>query len=145
MIPSSMRRIATGTPQASSALLSSIAPTGARASPAVAFAYNPRCQQRRRYSSSKPSSPNDSPKNVPDGQVAAAPSTTKRGGRRKAKDSLLAAQQANLPSVPSTHHVPHEGMSIGCQENITSDPLTSPYSARPVHILLPPPTDVGDT
>jgi len=112
MIPSSMRRIATGTPQASSALISSIAPISARASPAVAFAYNHRCQQRRRYSSSKPSSPNDSPKNVPDGQVAATPSTTKRGGRRKAKDSLLAAQQANLPSVPSTHHVPHEALAL---------------------------------
>ncbi|KAH7027604.1 uncharacterized protein B0I36DRAFT_364785 [Microdochium trichocladiopsis] len=111
MIPSSMRRVVTGAPQTSTALLSNLNPVAARASPAVAFAYNPRCQQRRRYSSSKPSSPNDSPKNVPDGQVTTTPSTTKRGGRRKAKESLL-AQQANLPSVPSTHHVPHEALAL---------------------------------
>ena len=107
-----MRRVVAGAPQASAALVHNLTPTGIRTTPAaVALAYNPRCQQRRRYSSSKPSSPNDSPKNIPDGQVTTAPGSTKRGGRRKAKDSLV-AQQANLPSVPSTHHVPHEALAL---------------------------------
>ncbi|KAI0141632.1 hypothetical protein GGR57DRAFT_487068 [Xylariaceae sp. FL1272] len=111
MIPSSVRRIATAAPQ--SPLLACFAPTATRASTAFAISANPRCNQRRRYSSSKPSSPNDSPKGLPDGQVTASPSTsTKQSGEkrmRKAKD--LAATQ-KLPSVPSTQNVPQEAVAL---------------------------------
>ncbi|KAJ1327700.1 mitochondrial mRNA-processing protein COX24 [Microdochium nivale] len=145
MIPSTMRRVAAGAPHTSSALISNLTPVAIRITPAaVALAYNPSFQQRRRYSSSKPSSPNDSPKNIPDGQVTTAPTSTKRGGRRKAKDSLV-AQQANLPSVPSTHHVPHEALALSTffslhrpmsvthsfPKTISDDAFAQIFAARP--------------
>ncbi|KAI8631044.1 hypothetical protein F5Y19DRAFT_424735 [Xylariaceae sp. FL1651] len=111
MLPSSVRRIATAAPQ--SPLLASFAPTATRATAAFALASNPRCSQRRRYSSSKPSSPNDSPKGYPDGQVTTSPAqSTKQSGekrRRKVKDSAL---QQKLPSVPSTQDVPQEALAL---------------------------------
>ncbi|KAI8955537.1 hypothetical protein F4801DRAFT_528101 [Xylaria longipes] len=111
MLPSTVRRIATVAPQ--SPLLSSFAPVATRATAALALNSNPRCTQRRRYSSSKPSSPNDSPKGYPAGQVTASPAqSSKQGGekrKRKAKDSSL---QRKLPSVPSTQDVPQEALAL---------------------------------
>ncbi|KAI1342791.1 hypothetical protein F5Y15DRAFT_268878 [Xylariaceae sp. FL0016] len=107
MLPSSVRRVATTAPQ--SPLLSTFAPTSTRAPAGLAFTCSPRPSQRRRYSSSKPSSPSDSPKGIPDGQVATAPAQAKQR-KRKAKDGIAA--QSNLPSVPSTHHIPQNSLAL---------------------------------
>ncbi|KAF2964252.1 hypothetical protein GQX73_g9320 [Xylaria multiplex] len=111
MLPSTVRRIAAAAPQAP--LLASFAPTTSRASAALALNSNPRCNQRRRYSSSKPSSPNDSRKGLAAGQVTTSPTqSTKQSGekrRRKAKDS---STQQKLPSVPSTQDVPQEALAL---------------------------------
>lgn len=110
MLPSSVRRVVSAAPQ--SQLLSNLAPSSSRA-PAAAFTLcsNPQSQQRRRYSSSKPSSPSDSPKGIPDGQVTAAPSQSSKqsGEKRKRKVKEWMDIQQKLPSVPSTQHVPQEG------------------------------------
>ncbi|TGJ87617.1 hypothetical protein E0Z10_g1147 [Xylaria hypoxylon] len=110
MLPLTVRRIATTAPQA-------FAPTASRATAALTINStlnsNTRCSQRRRYSSSKPSSPNDSPKGYAAGQVTASPAqSTKQSGekrRRKAKDS---STQRKLPSVPSTQDVPQEALAL---------------------------------
>jgi len=107
MLPSTVRRLAAAAPQ--SPLLTSFVPTATRATAALNI-NSPRGNQRRRYSSSKPSSPNDSPNGLRDGQVSANPAqSTKQSGekrRRKARD-MNAGQK--LPSVPSTQDVPQEG------------------------------------
>ncbi|KAK7746082.1 hypothetical protein SLS62_009542 [Diatrype stigma] len=114
MLPSSMRRVVSSTPQ--STFRSSLAPSTSRTSAAaLAFTSNPRCQQRRRYSSSKPSSPKDSPKGVPDDKITAAPASTKQGGekrRRKSNKDNADSNQHKLPSVPSTQHVPDKSMAL---------------------------------
>ncbi|KAI0109034.1 hypothetical protein GGR51DRAFT_558832 [Nemania sp. FL0031] len=112
MLPSTVRRLATAAPQSS--LLAAFAPTATRATAALTLSGNPRCTQRRRYSSSKPSSPNDSSsKGVPAGQVTTSPAqSTKQSGekrKRKAKDSN---PQRKLPSVPSTQDVPQEALAL---------------------------------
>ncbi|KAF3018232.1 hypothetical protein E8E14_013148 [Neopestalotiopsis sp. 37M] len=118
MLPSSVRRVVVATPPAS--ILSNFAPTAVRATAASAISlpYNPRNQQRRRYSSSKPSSPNDSPKGLPAGQMTASPAQSKSAEKpagekrkRKAKDNSAAGVE-KLPSVPSTHHVPQEAVAL---------------------------------
>ncbi|KAH6657377.1 hypothetical protein BKA67DRAFT_655652 [Truncatella angustata] len=120
MLPSSVRRVVAAPP---AAILSNFAPTAARATTAAtasaSFSYNPRSQQRRRYSSSKPSSPNDSSKGLPAGQMTASPAQSSKSSaekpagekrKRKAKDSTDAL--GKLPSVPSTHHVPQEALAL---------------------------------
>ncbi|KAK8104233.1 mitochondrial 37S ribosomal protein mS38 [Apiospora kogelbergensis] len=112
MLPSSVRRVVAAAP--SSPLLSNLVPSATRATAAASLAF-PRTQQRRRYSSSKPSSPSDSPKGLPAGQVTASHAqATKTGsekrGRRKAKDTTDA--QGALPAVPSTQHVPKESLAL---------------------------------
>ncbi|KAK9425722.1 putative Mitochondrial mRNA-processing protein COX24 C-terminal domain-containing protein [Seiridium unicorne] len=119
MLPSSVRRVVAVAPPTS--ILSNFAPTTARATAAtaVSYPYNPRNQQRRRYSSSKPSSPNDSPKGLPAGQMTASPgqsskSVEKPAGekrKRRAKDNNTDGL-GKLPSVPSTHHVPQEALAL---------------------------------
>ncbi|KAK8009001.1 hypothetical protein PG991_011552 [Apiospora marii] len=112
MLPSSVRRVVAAAP--STPLLANLVPNAARATSAASIAF-PRTQQRRRYSSSKPSSPSDSPKGLPTGQVAASPAqASKAGGEkrrgRKAKDTSDA--QGALPAVPSTQHVPKESLAL---------------------------------
>ncbi|KAI0467220.1 hypothetical protein F4859DRAFT_280100 [Xylaria cf. heliscus] len=110
MLPSTVRRIATIGPQ--SPLLSSFTPAATRASVALTLHSNPRCTQQRRYSSSKPSSPNDSSNGLPAGQVTASPAQSSKQGekrKRKPKDSSL---QRKLPSVPSTQDVPQEAVAL---------------------------------
>ncbi|KAI0976800.1 hypothetical protein F4678DRAFT_480256 [Xylaria arbuscula] len=111
MLPSTVRRIAAAAPQ--SPLLASLASTATRSTAALTLNSNPQCCQRRRYSSSKPSSPNDSPKGYAAGQVTASPAqSTKQSGekrKRKAKDSSI---QRKLPSVPSTQDVPQEAFAL---------------------------------
>ncbi|KAI1413258.1 hypothetical protein F5Y13DRAFT_32311 [Hypoxylon sp. FL1857] len=112
MLPSSVRRVVSAAPQ--SPLLSNLASSSTRAPAALALCCNPRGQQRRRYSSSKPSSPNDSPKGISDGQVTTTPSQSSKQkgekGRRKAKEWMDIQQK--LPSVPSTQHVPQEALAL---------------------------------
>ncbi|GAP85369.1 putative DUF1713 domain protein [Rosellinia necatrix] len=116
LLPSTVRRLATAAPQ--SPLLASFAPTATRATTVLALHGNPRCSPQRRYSSSKPSSPNDSPKGYSAGQVTTSPAqSTKQSGekqsgekrRRKAKES---SPQRKLPSVPSTQDVPQEALAL---------------------------------
>ncbi|ORY57227.1 uncharacterized protein BCR38DRAFT_449950 [Pseudomassariella vexata] len=150
MLPSSVRRVVSVAPQSSS-LLSGFAPaTAARATAAAAFSStrNPRCQQRRRYSSSKPSNPSDSPKGLPDGQITTAPAQSaktsgEKRGRRKAKDAA-ATGLGDLPSVPSTQHVPmkavalssffslHRPMSVtqDCPKTVSDDAFAQIFASR---------------
>jgi hypothetical protein len=116
MLPSTVRRIARVAPQ--SPLVASFSPAAARITSSLLIGNNPTCSQRRRYSSSKPSSPNDSPKGYPDGQVTAGPTqSTKQNGekqngekrKRKTKDT---SAQRKLPSVPSTQDVPQEALAL---------------------------------
>ncbi|KAI1378587.1 hypothetical protein F4677DRAFT_372150 [Hypoxylon crocopeplum] len=114
MLPSSVRRVVSAAPQ--SPLLSNFVPSSARtpASAALTLCCNPRAQQRRRYSSSKPSSPNDSPKGISDGQVTATPSQSSKqsGEKRRRKAKEWTDIQQKLPSVPSTQHVPQEALAL---------------------------------
>jgi hypothetical protein len=107
MLPSTVRRLATATPQ--SPLLTSFIPTATRATAALNL-NNPRGNQRRRYSSSKPSSPNDSPNGLRDGQVSASPAqSTKQNGEKRRRKARDMNSRQKLPSVPSTQDVPQEG------------------------------------
>ncbi|KAI1752200.1 hypothetical protein F4782DRAFT_160117 [Xylaria castorea] len=111
MLPSTVRRIATATPQ--SPLLSSFTPAAARATAALTLTSDPRYTQRRRYSSSKPSSPNDSSKGFPAGQVTTSPAqSSKQGGEKRRRKAKVASPQQNLPSVPSTQDVPQEALAL---------------------------------
>ncbi|KAI1077414.1 hypothetical protein F5B20DRAFT_583409 [Whalleya microplaca] len=107
MWPSSMRRVVSAAPQ--SPLLSNFAATST-----FTLAPGPRGQQRRRYSSSKPSSPNDSPKGITNGQVTTSPaqSTKQSGEKRRRKVKEWMDIQQKLPSVPSTQHVPEEALAL---------------------------------
>ncbi|KAI1425759.1 hypothetical protein F5Y12DRAFT_745460 [Xylaria sp. FL1777] len=111
MLPSTVRRFAAAAPQ--SPLLASFAPTATRATAALVLNSNPRCSQRRRYSSSKPSSPNDSPKGYAAGQVTASPAqSTKQSGEKKKRKAKDSSTQRKLPSVPSTQDVPQEAFAL---------------------------------
>lgn len=117
MLPSTVRRLAKAAPQ--SPLLASFSPAAARITSSSSFTLisnNPTCNPQRRYSSSKPSSPNDSPKGYPDGQVTAGPSQStkqnseKQSGEKRKRKAKETSAQRKLPSVPSTQDVPQEGM-----------------------------------
>ncbi|KAI1119142.1 hypothetical protein F5Y14DRAFT_122890 [Nemania sp. NC0429] len=114
MIPSTVRRLAAAAPQ--SPLLSSLAPVAGRASratTALTLSGSPRCSQRRRYSSSKPSGPNDSAKGFPAGQVATSPAqSTKQGGEKRRRKAKASSPQRKLPSVPSTQDIPQEALAL---------------------------------
>ncbi|KAI1448587.1 hypothetical protein F5Y02DRAFT_373966 [Annulohypoxylon stygium] len=115
MLPSSMRRVVSAAPQSS--LLSSFAPASTRIPTAFNLCSNPRGQQRRRYSSSKPSSPNDSPKDPKDisnNQVTATPSQSSKKTREKQKRKTAEWPESKpkLPSVPSTQHLPQEALAL---------------------------------
>ncbi|KAI1807070.1 hypothetical protein F4811DRAFT_550300 [Daldinia bambusicola] len=112
MLPSSVRRVVTAAPQSS--LLSNLTPSSARAPAILTLSCSSRGQQRRRYSSSKPSSPNDSPKGISDGQVTSSPSQSSKqsGEKRKRKGKEWMDLQQKLPSVPSTQHVPQEALAL---------------------------------
>ncbi|KAI0882233.1 uncharacterized protein GGS22DRAFT_170520 [Annulohypoxylon maeteangense] len=115
MLPSSMRRVVSAAPQSS--LLSNFAPASTRIPAAFNLCCNPRGQQRRRYSSSKPSSPNDSPKDPKDisnNQVTATPSQSSKKTREKQKRKTndWPDNKPKLPSVPSTQHLPQEALAL---------------------------------
>ncbi|KAL1879953.1 hypothetical protein VTK73DRAFT_6533 [Phialemonium thermophilum] len=118
MLPTSVRRVVSAaTPQSSTALLSS----GIRASSCVTLSGRAVGHQRR-YSSSKPSSPdNGEPKNIATSDSVTASSSgesksskTKAAGERrkkKAKDAS-ASLATRLPVVPSTQHLSQEALGL---------------------------------
>ncbi|KAI1209189.1 uncharacterized protein F4807DRAFT_427506 [Annulohypoxylon truncatum] len=115
MLPSSMRRVVSAAPQSS--LLSTFAPASTRIPAAFNLCCKSTGQQRRRYSSSKPSSPNDSPKDPKDisnNQVTATPSQSSKKGREKQKRKAneWPDGKPKLPSVPSTQHLPQEALAL---------------------------------
>ncbi|KAK5632641.1 hypothetical protein RRF57_008355 [Xylaria bambusicola] len=123
MLPLTVRRIAAAAPHPP--LLASFASTATRATAGLTLSSSPRCNQRRRYSSSKPSSPKDSPKGYAAGQVTANPSqstkqndetasstqSTKQTGEKKKRKAKASSTERKLPSVPSTQNIPQEGTS----------------------------------
>ncbi|KAI0200857.1 hypothetical protein F4808DRAFT_460369 [Astrocystis sublimbata] len=110
MLPSTVRRIATVAPQCP--LLSACTPLAPRATAALALHSNPRCTQRRRYSSSKPSGPNDSLKGLSADQVSASPAqSSKHGGEKRKRKTKESSAIGKLPSVPSTQDVPQEALA----------------------------------
>lgn len=112
MIPQSVRRVVAAAPQ--SPVVSSLAASSAPRAGAsyMLSSYQPNSLQKRRYSSSKPSSPDDGSSRVfaTRGSVPAA-GTSKTPGekrKRKAKEPVMPP----LPSVPSTRHIKDEGSFI---------------------------------
>ncbi|KAK3330067.1 hypothetical protein B0H66DRAFT_542684 [Apodospora peruviana] len=110
MLPSSVRRVVGVAPQspAVSSLASSV-PLAAAAAAAAAAAvasisgrssYKPNCHQRR-YSSSKPSRPDDS--------FSASRPSVPASRKRKAKETPVVPQ---LPSVPSTRHIKDGALAL---------------------------------
>lgn len=112
MLPATVRRVVAAPAVASS--LGAVAPMAAAVGVARPFRHQRRC------SSSKPSSSDNGPKDIP-GQSAAVPaaSTSSRSEakaapekrKRRTKDARDAASH-KLPSVPSTQHLSQEGRSF---------------------------------
>ncbi|KAK0730336.1 hypothetical protein B0H67DRAFT_503645 [Lasiosphaeris hirsuta] len=108
MLPSSVRRVVAAAPQSPVVSLASSVP---RAGTIFTLAYRPNAHQRR-FSSSKPSSPNDGSRDFAARPSVPASGSTKAAGekrKRKAKDSSAAPQ---LPSVPSTRHIKDEALAL---------------------------------
>jgi hypothetical protein len=110
MLPPSVRRVVSTAP--SSAIVSSLASSAPRAAAAgtLGLTYNPGHQ--RRYSSSKPSSPDGGSRDYaarPSVPASGSSKTTGEKRKRKAKDSSAAPQ---LPSVPSTRHIKDEALAL---------------------------------
>jgi len=108
MLPSSVRRVVSAAP--SSPVVSSLASSAPRAAASVfGRAYKPNGHQRR-YSSSKPSSPDDGSRDFaarPSVPASGNSKTTGEKRKRKAKDAA-----PPLPSVPSTRHIKDEGLAL---------------------------------
>lgn len=113
MLPCSVRRVAAVPP---TPLVSSLSTSAPRAAATVGIARPIRHQ--RRWSSSKPSSSDNGPKDIP-GQSAVPASASSRSGqskttgekrKRKSKDSAERNASQKLPSVPSTQHLSQEGL-----------------------------------
>ncbi|KAI2614875.1 hypothetical protein GGR54DRAFT_632521 [Hypoxylon sp. NC1633] len=107
-----MRRVVSAAPQSPLFSNFNFATTSTRATAALTLCRNPRSLQQRRYSSSKPSSPNDSPKGIPDGQVTTPSQSKQSGEKRRGKVKEWVDVQQKLPSVPSTQHVPQEALAL---------------------------------
>ncbi|KAK1781246.1 hypothetical protein QBC45DRAFT_390766 [Copromyces sp. CBS 386.78] len=112
MIPQSVRRVVAAAPQSPvvSSLTASSAP---RAAASYMFSsYQPTSLQKRRYSSSKPSSPDDGSSRVfaTRGSVPAAGASKTPGEKRKRKAKEPAMPP--LPSVPSTRHIKDEALAL---------------------------------
>ncbi|KAL7908667.1 hypothetical protein GGI35DRAFT_451742 [Trichoderma velutinum] len=110
MLPLSVRRAVAAAPQGASGLTSLA--TSAPKVAASSFILN---RPQRRYSSSKPSR-SDEPNDIAAGQ--SVPASTSRGEskgsrKRKTKDSSdRNAAFKKLPSVPATHHMSQEALSL---------------------------------
>ncbi|KAH6681018.1 hypothetical protein F5X68DRAFT_211706 [Plectosphaerella plurivora] len=112
MLPATVRRAAA--PAVAS--LANVAPKAAAVT--VNMARTP-FRHQRRCSSSKPSSSDNGPKDIPGQSAAAVPATTARAGetkgpekrKRRTKDAREAASH-KLPSVPSTQHLSQEALGL---------------------------------
>ena len=104
MLPSSVRRVVAAAPQ--SHAVSSLASSVPRAAAAYGLPYQPKGFHQRRYSSSKPSSPDDGSRDF-----AARPVPASRAKTEKTKGSAKGAAP-QPPSVPSTRHIGDEGVFL---------------------------------
>lgn len=107
MLNSSVRRVvAAAAPQSPAA--SSVTSAVPRAAVAYSLPYRPAGVHQRRYSSSKPSSPDDGSRDYTSRPSVPAEESKTTGEKRKRKAKEPVPQ---LPSVPSTRHIKNEGMS----------------------------------
>ncbi|EGO53121.1 hypothetical protein NEUTE1DRAFT_119080 [Neurospora tetrasperma FGSC 2508] len=112
MIPQSVRRVVAAAPQ--SPVVSSLAASSAPRAGAsyILSSYQPNALQKRRYSSSKPSSPDDGSSRAFAARASVpAAGTSKTPGekrKRKAKEPVMPP----LPSVPSTRHIKDEALAL---------------------------------
>ncbi|KAK0668316.1 hypothetical protein QBC41DRAFT_322109 [Cercophora samala] len=105
MLPLSVRRaVASAAPQSPATVVSSLAASAPKA------AYKATGLHQRRYSSSKPSSPDDGARDFaarPSVPASGNSKTTGEKRKRKAKDA-----GPQLPSVPSTKHIKDEALAL---------------------------------
>ncbi|KAB5549912.1 hypothetical protein GE09DRAFT_1241661 [Coniochaeta sp. 2T2.1] len=109
MLPSSVRRVvATASPS-----LTSTTTRAATATGCFALSNRPNGHQRR-FSSSKPSSPDNGSKDIAQSIPAAKASESKTaaGEKRKRRAKDASAQAKQLPSVPSTQHLSPEALGL---------------------------------
>ncbi|KAK0632446.1 hypothetical protein B0T14DRAFT_560136 [Immersiella caudata] len=108
MLPSSVRRVVSTAP--SSPVVSSLTSSAPRAAASVfGRAYKPNGHQRR-YSSSKPSSPDGGSRDFAARPTVPASGNSKTTGEKRKRKAKDAAPQ--LPSVPSTRHIKDEGLAL---------------------------------
>ncbi|KAH8899199.1 hypothetical protein GQ53DRAFT_873389 [Thozetella sp. PMI_491] len=118
MLPPSVRRVVAAAPQ-SPVVAAAFASPVPRAAGAYALSYRPNSHQRR-LSSSKPSSPDNGPKDFsarpsvhPSSDRAKSGDSKSPGEKRKRKAKEAAAPAAKpLPSVPSTQHLSQEALAL---------------------------------
>ncbi|KAK4132838.1 hypothetical protein BT67DRAFT_450802 [Trichocladium antarcticum] len=109
MLPSSVRRVVAAAAPQSSAVVSSLASSGPRAAVAYNLPYRQTGLHQRRYSSSKPSSPDDGSRDFAARPAVPATRASKAAEKSKAQAKELAPQP---PSVPSTRHIGDEGLAL---------------------------------
>ncbi|GAB1310563.1 Small ribosomal subunit protein mS38 [Madurella fahalii] len=108
MLNSSVRRVvAAAAPQSPAA--SSVASAVPRAAVAYSLPYRPAGVHQRRYSSSKPSSPDDGSRDYTSRPSVPAEESKTTGEKRKRKAKEPVPQ---LPSVPSTRHIKNEALAL---------------------------------
>ncbi|AEO70526.1 uncharacterized protein THITE_2122112 [Thermothielavioides terrestris NRRL 8126] len=106
MLPSSVRRVAAAAPQ--SPAVSSLTSSVPRAAVAYSLPYKRNSLHQRRYSSSKPSSPDGGSRDF-----AARPSVPASRGSKSEKSKAQAKEAVpQPPSVPSTRHIGDEGLAL---------------------------------
>lgn len=107
MLPSSVRRVVAAAAPQSPTVVSSLASSGPRAAVAYNLPYKPTGLHQRRYSSSKPSSPDGGSRDF-----AARPAVPAARGSKTTEKSKAAKEIVpQPPSVPSTRHIGDEGLS----------------------------------
>ncbi|AEO53646.1 hypothetical protein MYCTH_2295272 [Thermothelomyces thermophilus ATCC 42464] len=105
MLPSSVRRVVAAAPQ--SPAVSSLTSVVPRAAAAYSLPYRPTGLHQRRYSSSKPSSPDDGSRDFAARSVPAS-----RGSKSEKTKGQAKAPIPQPPSVPSTRHIGDEGLAL---------------------------------
>lgn len=127
MLPSSVRRVVAAAPP------SSLASSVPRAAAVYSLPYKPNSLHQRRYSSSKPSSPDDGSRDF-----AARPVPASRAKSEKAKGQAKGAAP-QPPSVPSTRHIGDEGLFFVCLARSTHQAICS-HTAQASPCLLSSPS-----
>ncbi|KAK3309919.1 uncharacterized protein B0T15DRAFT_18353 [Chaetomium strumarium] len=106
MLPSSVRRVVAAAPQSPAA--PSFASSVSRVAVAYSLPYRQNGLHQRRYSSSKPSSPDDGSKDF----TARASVPTSRGSKAEKAKGQAKKVTPQPPSVPSTRHIGDEGLAL---------------------------------